>query len=72
MAPVVSGLSVCASILTLYAFTLAYPFLEAALSLSGTFCLYAVLSFVLAAVTAAFLPETNNMSSTEVLQYFEK
>ena len=46
--------------------------LESALILADTFWLLGIISFILAAVTVAFLPETNIMSSKEVLKYFEK
>ncbi len=66
-----TSLSVSASLLTLYALTQAYPFLLSALTLEGTFCLYAAVSLAMAVVAAAFLPETNRREARDVLREFE-
>ncbi len=69
--PLASSLAVAASLLSLYGLTHAYPFLLSALTMEGTFCLYAAVSFVMAAVAILFLPETNGREAGEVLKQFE-
>lgn len=70
MAPWTSSIAVSSSILTLYALTQSYPFLEQALSLAGTFWMYSGVSLVMASVSIFFLPETNGKSPREILAHF--
>lgn len=67
-----STLSVSSSIIALTALTMTYPFLASAVTLEGTFFIYAAVSFVMAAVALVFLPETRGRTAAEVIRQFEK